>query len=279
MRGKTVRRPNPLQRNIAASNAHSGGGAAMSSDDIFRLGSESAQTYRLKWAAWQWLYQAAGCRCLGFEVRLQGPWGAVIDVVGVGPGNLIYAVEVKSSRSDFARDNHTDADVARLRRQFHSLARRMELASAPAYRAAAGAAGSSDLERLRREWERLRARLSAISTKFHDPRFLAIADYHYIMAPAGVVRAERLPPSWGLLAPGSDAAAPDPHPSASPQPAEPPQTAASPQVVIGAPAKTIRKDGGIMANVLRAIARANAMMRAHGVRWGEDGAEFPPPGN
>ena len=36
-----------------------------------------------------------------------------------------------------------------------------------------------------------------------------------------------------------------------------------------------------MANVLRAIARANAgaMMRAHGVRWGDDGAEFPPPGN
>lgn len=238
----------------------------MSSDGIFRLGSESAQTYRLKWAAWQWLYQAAGCRCLAFEVRLQGPWGAVIDVVGVGPGNLIYAVEVKSSRSDFARDNHTDADVARLRRQFDSLARRMELASAPAYRDAG--AEASDLQRLRREWERLRARLATISTKFHDPRFLAIADYHYIMAPAGVVRAERLPPAWGLLAPGSDAAAT-------------PTPATSPQVVIPAPAKTIRKDGGIMTNVLRAIARANAgaMMRAHGVQWGEDGAEFPPPGD
>ena len=257
----------------------------MSSDAIFRLGSESAQTYRLKWAAWQWLYQAAGCRCLAFEVRLQGPWGAVIDVVGVGPGNLIYAVEVKSSRGDFARDNHTAADVARLRRQFDSLARRMELASAPAYQDAG--ADSSDLERLRREWERLRARLATISTKFHDPRFLAIADYHYIMAPAGVVRAERLPPSWGLLAPASDTAAPAPHPETSPQPtASPhpsasPQPAAPPQVVIAAPAKTIRKDGGIMANVLRAIARANAgaMMRAHGVRWGDDGAEFPPPGN
>lgn len=252
----------------------------MSSDGIFRLGSESAQTYRLKWAAWQWLYQAAGCRCLAFEVRLQGPWGAVIDVVGVGPGNLIYAVEVKSSRSDFARDNHTDADVARLRRQFDSLARRMELASAPAYRDAG--AEASDLQRLRREWERLHARLATISTKFHDPRFLAIADYHYIMAPAGVVRAERLPPAWGLLAPGSDAAAPSPNQiGESPQPAASPQPPAPPQVVIAAPAKTIRKDGGIMTNVLRAIARANAgaMMRAHGVQWGEDGAEFPPPGN
>ena len=44
-----------------------------------------------------------------------------------------------------------------------------------------------------------------------------------------------------------------------------------------APAKSIRKDGGITANALRAIARANAgaMMRAYGVRWGEEGAEFP----
>ena len=91
-----------------------------------------------------------------------------------------------------------------------------------------------------------------MSTKFHDPRFLGIADYHYIMAPAGVVPAERLPSGWGLLEPG-------------------------PREVVAAPAKSVRKNSGIMANVLRAIARANAaaMMRAHGVRWGEDGAEFP----
>ena len=223
------------------------------SGGAFRLGSESERTYRLKWAAWEWLYQTAGCRCIGFEVRLQGPWGAVIDVVGVGPGNLIYVVEVKSSRADFARDNHTDADVERLHRQFASLARRMELASLPGYRDS-GADAGGDLARLRREWQRLRGRLASISTKFHDRRFLGIADYHYIMAPAGVVRTERLPPGWGLLAPGPE-----------------------PQVVVAAPAKSIRKDGGITANALRAIARTNAgaMMRAHGVRWGEEGAEFP----
>ena len=39
------------------------------------------------------------------------------------------------------------------------------------------------------------------------------------------------------------------------------------------PAKLIRKDGGVVANALRA--NAGAMMRAHGVRWGEEGAEFP----
>lgn len=217
----------------------------------FRLGSESPLTYRLKWAAWAWLYQAARCRCIGFEVRLQGPWGAVVDVVGIGPDNAIYAVEVKSSRADFARDNHTAADLARLRRRFDALARRIELASAPGY---CDAAAASDRERLLQEKRRLRERLNTISTKFHDPRFLAIADYHYLMAPPGVAPPEKLPPQWGLLTP-------------MPTPSE----------IIPAPAKPIRKNAGIIANALRAIARANstAMMRAHGVRWGADGAEFP----
>ncbi len=213
----------------------------------FKLGSESEQTYRLKWAAWEWLYGVAGCRCLGLEVRLQGPWGSVVDVVGVGPNNVIYAVEVKVSRSDFARDNHTDADIARLRKRATALSRRIELADAACY-----CSPGDDRERLALEQERLRERLAAISTKFRNPRFLAIADYHYIMAPAGVVRAELLPPGWGLLAPG---------------PAE----------IVAAPAKPIRKNVGIIANVLRAIARANAvsLMRAYGVRWDSEGAEFP----
>ena len=219
-------------------------------DQRFKLGSESELTYRLKWEAWEWLYCIAGCRCIGMEVRLQGPWGSIVDVVGIGPGNAIHAVEVKVSRSDFARDNHTDADIDRLRKRAGSLARRIELADAPGYRTSAG-----DLERLLQEQQRLRERLATVSTKFHDPRFLSIADYHHIMAPRGVVLAEMLPEGWGLLEPG-------------------------PCEVVAAPAKPIRKNGGIMANALRAVARANAtaMMRAHGVRFGSEGAEFPRPG-
>ena len=168
-------------------------------------------------------------------------------MVGVGPNNVIYAVEVKASRADFARDNHTEADIARLRQRQDALRRRMELAQAPGYRSANG-----DLTRLGQEAERLRERLNTISTKFHDPRFLAVADYHYIMAPAGVALAENLAPGWGLLAPG-------------------------PREVVAAPEKAIRKNGGIVSNALRAIARANttAMMRAYGVRWGGAGAAFP----
>ena len=72
------------------------------------------------------------------------------------------------------------------------------------------------------------------------------------MAPRGVVLAEMLPPGWGLLEPG-------------------------PRLVAPSPAKNVRKNSGIMANTLRAVARANtrAMMRAHGVSWTEEGAVFP----
>ena len=76
---------------------------------------------------------------------------------------------------------------------------------------------------------------------------LEIADYHYIMASRGVVLAEMVPPGSGLLEPG-------------------------PVEIVAAPAKAIRKNTGIVAN---ARANTTAMMRAHGVRWGEEGAVFP----
>lgn len=213
----------------------------------FKLGSESDLAYALKWEAWEWLYSEARCRCIGFEVRLQGPWGKIVDVVGIGPGNIIYAVEVKASRTDFARDNHTEADIDRLRSRQDALHRRIELARSPAYRSSNG-----DESRLEQEAERLRERLATVSTKFHNPRFLGIADYHYIMAPRSVVLAEMIPSGWGLLEPG-------------------------PIETVAAPAKAIRKNTGIVSNVLRAIARANttSMMRAHGITFSADGAAFP----
>lgn len=217
----------------------------------FKLRSESELAYRLKWEAWEWLYHEARCRCIGLEVRLQGPWGSVVDVVGVGPGNTIYVVEVKASRADFARDNHTEADIDRLRKRQAALDRRIQLARAPGYRSRNG-----DSNRLEQEADRLRERLGTVSTKFRNPRFLSIADYHYLMAPRGVVLAEMIPPDWGLLEPG-------------------------PSEIVEAPAKEIRKSTGIVSNVLRAIARANAtaIMRAHGVTYGAAGAVFPRPGD
>ena len=234
---------------------------------IFKQGSESRLTYSLKWAAWQWLYSVANCRCIGLEVKPEGPGGRVVDLAAVGPGNAIYVVEVKASRADFARDNHTPADLAALRRQNEPLLRRGRLARHTLAQAAKYAQGhrpegweeepayllaQADYERLRREEKAYRQRLDSFSIKFHDPRFLAIADYHYIMAPRGVAPLRQLPPQWGLLS-------------------------ETPEVVVEAPRKDVRKTPGILSNVLRAIARSNAaaIMRAHGVQFTEDGPVFP----
>ena len=78
---------------------------------------ESDITYALKWAAWRWLRDEADCKAIAFEVRLEGPSGRIADVVGVGPENLVYVVEVKSSRSDAARDDNTKRKAAKLARQ------------------------------------------------------------------------------------------------------------------------------------------------------------------
>ena len=81
----------------------------------FKLGSETSLTYDLKMASWAWLYREAGCRVIGLEVKLEGPEGRIVDLAGVGPRNTFYIIEVKSSKSDCSRDNHTMVDHSDLR--------------------------------------------------------------------------------------------------------------------------------------------------------------------
>lgn len=243
------------------------GDAPAGYSQAFRRGNESRLTYKLKWAAWEWLYSVAQCRCIGLEVKLEGPGGRIVDLAAVGPGNAIYVVEVKASRADFARDNHSHADLEALKELNEPLLRRGRLArltltqaaryaqeakpdgweSEPSYQLAL-----ADYERLRREEQTYRDRVATFSIKFHDPRFLAVADYHYIMAPRGLVPLKQLPDRWGLLD-------------------------ESPSVVSPAPRKDVRKNSGIVSNILRAIARSDStsMMRAQGVLFTEDGAVFP----
>ena len=234
---------------------------------VFKRGNESGLTYQLKWAAWEWLYSVRRCRCIGFEVKLEGPGGRVVDLAAVGPGNAIYIVEVKASRGDFTRDNHTLNDLEALKELNEPLLRRGRLARRTLTQAAKFAQGEkdqgwesepsyqlalADYERLRHEEQIYRERVATYSVKFHDPRFLATADYHYIMAPQGLVPRKAMPPEWGLL---------------NETPAE----------LIPAPRKDVRKNAGIVSNVLRAIARSSStsMMRAQGVLFTEDGAVFP----
>ena len=228
---------------------------------------ETHQTYRLKWAAWEWLYNVAECRCIGMEARLEGPGGRVVDLVAVGPGNTIYIVEVKASLSDFARDDHTPEGLIALQAQASVLANRINLAQETLSQATAYARkvqletwetvrayrqALADCQRLEQKKAAYQARLATYSIKFHDYRFLAIADYHYIMAPRGLIPQRRVPPQWGLLD-------------------------ETPSIVIPAPHKEIRKTTGIVSNILRAIARSNAtaMMHCHGVLFTEEGAVCP----
>ncbi len=253
------------------------GDATLSSiEPSYKRGNESDLTYSLKWASWEWLYTHAACRCIGFEVKLEGPAGRVIDVVGVGPGNVIYAVEVKSSRADLFRDDHSGRDrqrLASLAPRVHdrtALAREILQRAAPGRRGVEGTEdGTSqdlqerralevyeqaraDYDRMTRKEEAYKERLERFSIKFRDPRFLAVAEYHYLMAPAGLLQRHEIPPQWGLLD-------------------------GTPSEVVPAPRKEVKKGSGIMANVMRAIARTNArsMMRHHGVTYRQGEARFP----
>ena len=72
----------------------------------FQRGNETPLTYRLKWAAWEWLYTMAQCRCVGMEVRLEGPAGRVVNLVGVG--NLVRAYSAGATDSVSGRKLRQD---------------------------------------------------------------------------------------------------------------------------------------------------------------------------
>ncbi|MBI4306286.1 MAG: hypothetical protein HY678_08195 [Chloroflexi bacterium] len=226
---------------------------------LFKRGNESLVTHRLKWAALEWLYREAGCRAIGFEVRLEGPAGRIADVVAVGPANRVYLIEVKSSRADLVRDDHTRRDLDRLERQVPVVDEAVSLTAGVLEAAAARAQqpdgrpdwqtdeayrqALGDHSRVVRRGERLRERIATYSTKFHDPAYLRVAHCHYIMAPSGMLIPSELPPMWGLLD-------------------------ETPRLRFEAPVKQVRE---ATAHVLRAIAKANTrdIMFARGLKRGQ----------
>ena len=232
----------------------------------FKRGNETGLTYDLKMAAWEWLYREAGCRVIGLEVKLEGPGGRIVDLAAVGPENTLYIVEVKSSRSDFSRDDHTAGDFSELQRREGRVTGRTGLAKETLRQAMDYAKGTSpeawrevpafkqalaDYRRVSGKEEAYRNRIATFSTKFHDPRFMGIADFHCLIAPRGVVTRGSLPPQWGLLD----------------------ETSA---VSLPASRKEVRKNTGIVSNFLRAIARSNttSMMRSQGMVFTRGEAEM-----
>lgn len=203
--------------------------------------SETDLTYSLKWAAWRWLYQEAACRVVGFEVGLEGPSGRIADVVGVDRANRVYLVEVKASRSDLMKDHHTERDKKRLAEDSRGLDEAAvfasELAGISNDSAAAELAAESGASAKARHTAAKR-RLETLSTKFNDPAYLRTADFHYLMAPHGLVWPSELPPFWGLLNERGE------------------------QVAL-APPKQVRR---VTSHVLRAVGKANTrdLMKACG---------------
>ena len=226
---------------------------------IFKRRNETRLTYDLKMAAWEWLYREAGCRVIGLEVKLEGPGGRIVDLAAVGPQNTFYIVEVKSSRSDFSRDDHTAGDLSEIEGRERTVANRTNLAketlcqavyyakkiSPGAWReVAAFKQAIADYRRVAAKEEVFRNRVATYSTKFHDPKFMGIGDFHYLIAPKGVGNGTSIPPLWGLLNETS-------------------------RVSFPAAKKKIRKNSGIVSNFLRAIARSNttSMMRSQGIAF------------
>ena len=224
----------------------------------YKRNNESELTYALKWAAWEWLYTVAKCDIIGFEVKLEGPGGRIVDVAGVNKEKALYVVEVKSSLADFRRDNNDSRDRERLRREEEALDRMSNLTQGiveSALNDDAATQATLDSEIIGRRMTNLKQRAGRLSTKFHDSRFIRVADYNYLMVPGKAVRRSQLPPLWGLLAPTP-----------------------TPRVVIEAPRAGGSRPTHMYAAVLRAIARSNTrdMMRGHGVTWTRRGIEFPP---
>lgn len=205
----------------------------------FKNGNETELTYALKWAAWKWLWEVAECRSIGYEVRLEGPFGRIADVVGLGPENRVFLVEVKSSRADLKRDDNNERTRKRLRQKAKSLDEAVGLTQNVLANAQTSTDGvpddrikvlaESDAVAVAEKSKSTKKRIETLSTKFHDPAYLRCADYHYIMAPHRMIRTTELPDQWGLLNEQAE-------------------------TVVEAPHKQVKR---VTQHVLRAIARAN----------------------
>jgi Holliday junction resolvase-like predicted endonuclease len=219
----------------------------------FKRLSETAETYRLKWTAWQYLW-AMGCRHIGFEVHVGN---YIADVVGVERGKTVWVVEVKVSRSDFTKDcppldkltasrearAHAEAMAAaltdyelRVRKAFRACCITSHWIQCPGYKWLSAQEEAARRNTYRPPGGRI------FSNKFRSPMLLDYAHRFVLACPEGLVAAKELPPEWGMIH-GDGAVA------VKPQKQQP--TCAQPERIIAD------------------IARANAlaMMTAHGVRW------------
>ena len=156
----------------------------------------------LKKEACRWLFKT-GYRCVAAEVRLK-PLG-IIDAVGSGSfppwHNYITApyelpqvcfVECKASRADFLRDLSEDGQLKLCFTERRANSKRK---TKPRLTEPRTWGDSTTVRSLRRP----RLRQSLGLGKFDACLMQPMANIHYILAPAGLLKKGDLPPRWGLL--------------------------------------------------------------------------------
>lgn len=236
---------------------------------MLRRRNESELHYRLKRAAWKWLW-ARGCRAIAFEAKPDPALPARVDVLAVAPDKATYIIEAKQSRGDFLRDLARQASAGHARALAHleELWTRYERAAEGARALAAERGGSSHLAvpefapfaeahlqlalKARRRLERTDA---AAPGKFGLDQLGRIARYRFLAAPPQVAAPEELPPGWGLLA----------------------YDEKKDELRIARPANPSGK--GEPARVLAEVARVNTqdLMMSSGVTWHRGQPRFPKP--
>ncbi|MBV9873640.1 MAG: hypothetical protein JO025_02830 [Verrucomicrobia bacterium] len=178
-------------------------------------GNETEEHWLLKRLALGWAYEQ-GFNCISFEVRApRSPYR--VDVAGYRPAKdqespIVALFECKQNRPDLNRDSAQTVAVETELRELQE--RRQNLERLLAVHFPSARTSSS----LFPEWDpfdpetlphagyrRVLRRIVALqrklegNTKFERVTRYRLANLHFLVAPAGLVRSERVPPGWGLL--------------------------------------------------------------------------------
>jgi hypothetical protein len=178
-------------------------------------GNETGEHWLLKQLALAWAYDR-GFNCISFEVRApRSPYR--VDVAGYRPAKdqespIVALFECKQNRPDLDRDSAQTATVESELRGLQERRQTLERLLAVHYPNARTPISlfpdwdPFDPEKLPHSgYRRVIRRIVALqrklegNTKFERVTRYRLANLHFLVAPAGLVRSERVPPGWGLL--------------------------------------------------------------------------------
>jgi hypothetical protein len=176
---------------------------------------ETEEHWLLKQLALGWAYDR-GFNCISFEVRApRSPYR--VDVAGYRPAKnqeppTVALFECKQNRPDLARDSVQTAAIEIELRGLQERRQNLERLLAVHYPNARTPSSlfpewdPFDPEQLPHSgYRRLIRRIVALqrklegNTKFERVTRYRLANVHFLVAPAGLVQLERVPPGWGLL--------------------------------------------------------------------------------